>query len=118
MSSLPERPNLGHLRKQAKELLRQYKAGDTAALTRIRQHLPAAKGKSDVELSAMALQLRDAQSCLAREYGFPSWQELKDYVEWKIASANAGLLPVDWLRLVYGGDVTGAQGALRVLHWP
>ena len=113
MSSLPERPNLGHLRKQAKELLRQYKAGDTAALTRIRQHLPAAKGKSDVELSAMALQLRDAQSCLAREYGFPSWQELKDYVEWKIASANAGLLPVDWLRLVYGGDVTGAQGIAR-----
>jgi hypothetical protein len=30
--------------------------------------LPAAKGKSDVELNAMALQLHEAQSCLAREH--------------------------------------------------
>jgi ankyrin repeat protein len=121
VSSLPERPNLDHLRKQAKELLRQHRAGDPAALARVRRYLPAAKDKNDVELSAMSLQLRDAQSCISRQYGFPSWHELKDYVEWKISSAAGGRELSHWLRLVYSGDVTGGQGraqptlAMRVL---
>ncbi|HTB66177.1 MAG TPA: hypothetical protein VK727_08115 [Steroidobacteraceae bacterium] len=81
MSSLPERPNLGHLRKQAKELLRQYHANDPTALAAFRQYLPAAKDKSAADLNAMPLGLRDAQSCIARQHGFPSWSELKHYVE-------------------------------------
>ena len=81
MSSLPERPNLGHLRKQAKELLRQYRANDPAALAAFRQYLPAAKDKSAAALNSVPLGLRDAQSCIARQYGFPSWPELKHYVE-------------------------------------
>jgi hypothetical protein len=83
VNSLPERSNLDHLRKQAKDLLRQYRARDPAALAAVRQHLPAAKDKSDAELSTMLLQLRDAQSCIARQYGFPSWHELKHYVQLK-----------------------------------
>lgn len=90
MSSLPERPNLDHLRKQAKNLIRQYRASDPAALASFRQHLPAAKGKSDAELSTMQLGLRDAQSCIARQYGFPSWHELTHYVQWKKSSAPDG----------------------------
>lgn len=90
MSSLPERPNLDHLRKQAKDLLRQYRASDPAALTSFRQHLPAAKDRSDAELSTMQLKLRDAQSCIARQYGFPSWHELTHYVQWKQSSARDG----------------------------
>lgn len=89
MSSLPERPNLGHLRKQAKELLRQYHAHAPAALASFRQHLPAAKDKSDAELSAMQLGLRDAQSCTARQYGFRSWHELKHHVESNISGASS-----------------------------
>jgi hypothetical protein len=64
VSSLPERPNLGHLRKQAKELLRQYRADDPAALAAFRQYLPAAKDKSATALSSVPLGLRDAQSCI------------------------------------------------------
>ncbi len=88
------------------------------ALARFREHLPAAKDKSDADIVAMSLQLRDAQSCIARQYGFSSWQELKYYVEWK-RDGTPELLR--WLRLVYGGYVTGGQGlakpalALRVL---
>jgi hypothetical protein len=81
VSSLPERPNLGHLRKQAKELLRQYRADDPVALAALRQYLPAAKDKSATDLKSMPLGLRDVQSCIARQYGFPSWPELKHYVE-------------------------------------
>ena len=50
---LPERPNLRHLRDQAKDLLR----------------------------SGAAPTLADAQFKLARDYGFPSWSKLKDHVE-------------------------------------
>lgn len=88
MSSLPEQPNLEHLRKQAKDLLRQYRAREPAALAALRQHLPAAKDRSDAELSTARLGLRDAQSCIARQYGFPSWRELKHYVQQKIAAAS------------------------------
>jgi ankyrin repeat protein len=121
MSSLPERPHLDHLRKQAKELLRDYRAGDAAACQQIRQYLPAAKGQSDAGLRALPLLLRDAQSCVARQYGFPSWQELKDYVDWKVAYASGKPDPFGWLCLAYSGDVTGGRGyarpalALRIL---
>lgn len=121
MSSLPERPNLDHLRKQAKDLLRLYRADDSASLARIRSHLPAAKGKTDIELRTMELRLHDMQSCIAREHGFPSWDQLREYVEWKSAAAAAGPQLIDWLCLVYMNDVTGGAGwprpalALRVL---
>jgi ankyrin repeat protein len=121
VSSLPERPHLGHLRKQAKELLRQFRTRDPDALARLRQYLPAAKGKSDAELSALPLQLRDAQSCIARQHGFPSWSELKGYVEWKASSTGRVPALLSWLRLVYAGDIAGGNGrahpdlALRVL---
>ena len=121
MSSLPERPHLDHLRKQAKELLRDWRAGDAAAFQQLRQYLPAAKGRSDAELSALPLHLRDAQSCIARQYGFPSWQELKDYVDWKVAYASGKPDLFSWLSLLYSGDVTGGRGharpalALRIL---
>src|SRR5258708_12970646 len=49
----PDRPNLGHLKDQAKDLL---KAGDADSLT-------------------------DAQFKIARLYGFPSWPKLKAQVE-------------------------------------
>ena len=50
---LPPRPNLDQLKHQAKELLQTGKA-------------PA---------------LHDAQTMIAREYGFPSWNALRDHVE-------------------------------------
>ncbi|HEY2416343.1 MAG TPA: hypothetical protein VGH84_00370 [Steroidobacteraceae bacterium] len=94
MSSLPERPNLDHLRKQAKSLLRQYHAQDPAALTAFRQHLPAAKDQNDTELSTMQLGLHDAQSCIARQYGFPSWEQLKQYVAKNSNAAQASTATV------------------------
>jgi hypothetical protein len=72
MPELPDRPNLAHLKKQAKTLLRQYRDGDPAATARFRDALPNA--------AAGGFHLHDAQSCIAREYGFTSWAELKSYV--------------------------------------
>ena len=37
--------------------------------------------KSVTALNSVPLGLRDAQSCIARQYGFPNWPELKHCVE-------------------------------------
>ena len=62
---LPDRPNLDHLRKQAKDLLSALRKGDAEAASRIRA-LPGFK-------AGAKLALHDAQSVIAREYGFQSW---------------------------------------------
>ena len=73
-SSLPARPSLDQLRKQAKELLKDYRAGDRAAASRFQAHHPHA-------ISEQRVALADAQLVLAREYGFRSWARLKHHVE-------------------------------------
>ena len=75
MQRLPERSNLDHLKKQAKELLRLYRSRDAEAIGRFRRALPAAAGLGDADIAAFKLRLHDAQSCVAREYGFASWAD-------------------------------------------
>ncbi len=77
---LPERPNLEQLKQQAKDLLRSAKAKDSAALARFRA-LPGFGRHSNDELVAASLALHDAQSVIARELGFPSWNALRERVE-------------------------------------
>jgi ankyrin repeat protein len=105
---LPARSNLDHLKKQAKDLLSLYRNHDRDAFARFRDALPSAAGKSDDEIAALALHLHDAQSCVAREYDFASWAELKSYVDTQTASgADRRERVLRWLRLVYSGDVDG-----------
>jgi ankyrin repeat protein len=77
---LPDSPDLEQLRKQAKDLLRAARAGDPAATTRFRI-LPSLANAGDDELARALLALHDAQSVIAREHGFPSWNALRDRVE-------------------------------------
>lgn len=65
--SLPVRPSLDSLRKQAKQLARDVAAGDVAARERVRAHLAS----FDAPLTQ-----RKAQLVVAREYGYAGWQEL------------------------------------------
>lgn len=114
MQSLPPRPDIGHLKKQAKSLLADYRRGAPAAMQRFRSALPAARGRDDAALAAASLRLHDAHSCIAREHGFASWADLLGFVEARRAlldDPQAALL--HWLRLVYAGDVAGGNGASR-----
>jgi len=77
---LPDSPDLDQLRRQAKDLLRAARAADPTALTRFRI-LPSLARMGDDELSGASLALHDAQSVIAREHGFPSWNALRDRVE-------------------------------------
>ena len=67
--SLPERPNLEQLKKQAKTLLAEARAQQPGALARFD------------DLGGRPPALHDAQRSLAREYGFPSWNQLRVHVE-------------------------------------
>ena len=78
---LPVRPNLEHLKAQAKDLLDAYRRHDADALQRIRDTLPSARGQTQQELIAAELALHDMQSVIAREYGFASWAGLRARVE-------------------------------------
>src|SRR4051812_33990029 len=68
---LPERPSLEQLRKQAKELLKDYRAGDTAATAGMRA-LISRLGHAHPSTVPLA----DAQFTLARQYGFENWAAL------------------------------------------
>jgi hypothetical protein len=69
--SLPERPDLGQLRRQAKELRDAGREREPAAQARFAAYRPV---RAPVTLSA-------AQLVIAREHGFPSWPQLKAAVE-------------------------------------
>lgn len=108
MNPLPERSNLDHLRRQAKDLLRQFRAGDTAAFGRLRQSLPAARGRSDSDIAAIPLRLHDAQSCIAREYGFAAWHQLKHHVELqRLRGSDLAVQRKQLAQLIYAGDLSG-----------
>jgi ankyrin repeat protein len=78
---LPERPDLGQLRRRAKELRDAAQRGDAAALERFaRHHPPARQG---------AVSLADAQLVIARELGFASWPRLKAAIDARPASGRA-----------------------------
>jgi ankyrin repeat protein len=69
-TSLPPKPNLEYLRKQAKALLDDLEMGD-----------PIATDRFKTQQIAGAPKLADAQHVIAREYGFESWPKLKEHVE-------------------------------------
>jgi len=112
--TLPVSPDLDHLKKQAKELLREALSGDASALRRFVDGLPAARGLAPAELAHRELKLHDAQSVIAREYGLASWAELSRYVDWK-RSDRAERLKL-WARWVYMDQARERQMALRMLR--
>ena len=93
--SLPARPSLDSLRKQAKKLARDIAAGDAGAIARARAHLPKVH---------LPLTQRNAQLVIAREYGYAGWQDLTAEVskrlgkglEWAAAQAR---------RVIHDSDV-------------
>jgi len=78
---LPSRPHLDHLRRQAKQLLRELGAGDPDAIATILQHLPEARGMTAAQVMTTPFRLADAQSAIARKTGFAGWPHLARHVE-------------------------------------
>jgi uncharacterized protein (TIGR03067 family) len=70
---LPARPNLEHLRTQAKALLGKLRKGDLLAAKTFSTHLPG--------VSTDLIRLADAQAVIARSTGFASWPGLAHHVD-------------------------------------
>lgn len=79
--NLPSRPNLDHLRGQAKTLLASLRNGDVAAARSFIEHLPEAKRMKPASVAAAGFRLADAQAVVARRSGFAGWPALSRYVQ-------------------------------------
>jgi hypothetical protein len=91
-SSLPARPSLEQLKKLAKDLAKAHEEKQPDALALIGRFLPALTGKSALDIAAYPFALHDAQSVIARQYGFPSWNDLSAHVE-GVAKADPAPMP-------------------------
>ena len=78
---LPARPNLEHLRTQAKSLLAKIREGDAAAAGILIQHLPEAADLSPAQVRRHGFRLADAQAAIARKSGFAAWPGLARHVD-------------------------------------
>ena len=118
MKALPARPHLDHLKKQAKILLDGFRHKDPDALERIRLALPVAVKLDHEAIAQLELRLHDAQSCVAREYGFASWAYLKEYVTLAAANADAAARRRQWEHWAfgYGYQVAKPRLAVRLLQ--
>jgi Ankyrin repeats (3 copies) len=109
---LPARPNLENLKKQAKSLLDAAQARDREALGRFTV-LPAFSGQTLEEIAEAGLALHDAQSAVAREYGFASWNALREEVESRTLTFDAAV--DEFIRCATGG-AAGRAERLLALH--
>jgi HEAT repeat protein len=78
---LPRHPNLDHLKQQAKDLLKAYRAGDERARQLVERQLMARyRPRPSGQHSDGRVLLADALLVIAREYGFASWPQLRAHV--------------------------------------
>ena len=91
--NLPARPNLDHLRRQAKALLSALQSSDPAAVATILEHLPAAKGMTSERVMAAGFRLADAQAAMSEKTDSPAgrtWRGMSNSCE---RSKGPGHLP-------------------------
>jgi Lon protease-like protein len=102
---LPARPNVEHLKSQAKDLLEAHRKGDPDAIARVKDALPAARAGE----ATIAIALHDAQSVIAREYGFASFAALKSHVESLLSRENLRALLIPHLSTPLPREVEDAM---------
>lgn len=77
---LPQRPHIEVPKRQARELLADWRARQPDALDRIRRRHPRFADAGDDAVAAGRFRLSDAQLVIAREYGLAHWTELKQRI--------------------------------------
>jgi len=77
---LPDRPSLENLRKQAKTLQQLVRAGVPGALETVAEFHPKLGPITEGGPLLAAFSRADAQLVIARQYGFPSWPRLRQYL--------------------------------------
>ena len=110
--SLPARPDLEQYKKQAKELLKSARAGESDALARIRaSHAKLAPFSDDALRDG--LKLADAQLAMAREHGFESWPRFVHEIEARLGERAPAAVWRTAERAIETGDVPTLDRLLR-----
>lgn len=78
--SLPPHPNLEHLKKQARAILRAHARGQHDVCDVLR-HLQRFTDAPNNEILQADITLTEVQFALAMEYGFSSWMAIKAHIE-------------------------------------
>src|SRR2546423_4632424 len=86
---LPGRPHLDVPKREARALLKDWRAQSPEALDRIARRHPRFRDEDRETISTGKFLLNDAQLVIAREYGFSNWAELKERIN---GNTVAGLL--------------------------
>lgn len=119
---LPSKPNLEHLKYQAKDLLKGHSARNPGVAQRIREFHPRFVSASDDEIFATQLSVSDVQLAIARESGFQSWTRLKRHIEKPTLSDQLSLPHHERIEdatfrhgveLLDAGDVAGLRAHLK-----
>jgi len=84
--SLPSQRTLEDIRKEARGLLHDLRRWDATALRR--------QYSLDCEAGKFPARLTDAQYIVAREYGYRSWQKLKQRLEANLQDISKNVSPV------------------------
>ena len=79
-ATLPRKPSLTQLKKQAKELLKAHREADISVCETLRLTRRFAES-TDREILQARITLHDTQFALALSYGFRDWKELKTRTE-------------------------------------
>jgi ankyrin repeat protein len=97
---LPARPDLDHLKHEARALRKAFMQGAAAAVERVHAVLGP----------RTTLKLTEAQRVIAREYGFPGWAKLRTHV---LATRGTADAVNAFLAAVQNRDVKAAMHVLR-----
>jgi Ankyrin repeats (3 copies) len=81
VQALSPRINLEQSRKQAKELVRAFQAGEPKTLDAIRWNHPRFRGLTDAEIQKRKFALADAQLVIARLHYIESWPKLLRHID-------------------------------------
>jgi len=119
---LPVRCSLGRYEKQAKDLIRAYRARKPEAMCCIRQHHPRLPGRAntndrnavtDDDIRKANVTLADAQSVVARWHGFESWSKLSKHIE-ALGRKESRVLQFELaVEAIITGDVATLKSLLR-----
>src|SRR5687767_1412347 len=77
---LPNRPHLDVPKREARALLKEWRARIPEALDRIGKQHPKFRETDHAAILAGKFLLNDAQLVVAREYGFSNWGQLKERI--------------------------------------
>jgi hypothetical protein len=122
ITPLPFRAGLAQYKKQATDLVKAYRSGDPEAMRCIRQLHPRLRGKAgtndrndvtDVEIRSAKFSPVDAQSVVARWYGFESWPKLVEFVEAVTREGSSVSQFESAVEAIISGDVATLQSLLR-----